>query len=839
MIKKTIAFITLLATVLSMAVCTTFTVSADEYPNYEDINIKDTSADYALYDYCDNVYSVETGEATAFSYPDSGVTVLIFYCADGCWNSYALFSELPGQSWTDDVNIVAMDVSRQSRDYVADYLDDLGVSDLIDYSYYSTGNNAVFMALLYSEFVTNGGDMSGVSGIGGSINTSFVLVIRHEDDGNYIKCALSGVSSADRIAEQLAKLDDTGSGAQYLDSGLKSIPKMSAEEIRRLLSENNDEMPPDDGIFDEYPSVIAPYAPGKVNESLLIKTTNRFNALRAIAGLPDVELDLGLCEKAQYGAVLIAASEFSHYPSKPDDMDDDFFNIGAGATRTSNLSGGRTLLETPAGFMDDSDNYNIDRLGHRRWQLNPRLGKIGFGYALGGYYGSYTVEKIFDQSGAGGEYDFIAWPSSGNFPVNLMDYQTAWSVSFDQGQYGYSRDSVRVTLTCEETGETWEFSNGGSDGYFNVDFGGYGVSNCIIFRPDLSSWYDGEYTVEVSGLKRNGGDVTVRYKVNFFCPHEGLVATEEQEATCTADGNIAYWYCYDCGRYFADADATEEITRDQTEVGAYGHDFVIETVEATCTDAGYTKYTCARCGYSYVTDEDAPLGHNWGDWKVTLHATETEPGEEVRYCLFDPSHVETRTTPALGFGNPFTDVPAGSWFEQSALWCNARGYITGTGATTFAPATALTRGMFVQILARVAIGDGLDNYAYGGKFTDVKATAWYAKSVQWAIDNGVTGGTSATTFSPNAQVTREQLAAFFMAYARSEGYDVSAAADLDGYTDAWLISPWAVEALEWAVAEGLISGTAPTKVAPKLSATRAQAAVIFKNFVEIYVAKQK
>ena len=190
------------------------------------------------------------------------------------------------------------------------------------------------------------------------------------------------------------------------------------------------------------------------------------------------------------------------------------------------------------------------------------------------------------------------------------------------------------------------------------------------------------------------------------------------------------------------------------------------------------------------------------------------------------------------FYNAFTDVPNGAWYTGAALWCNSRGYITGTGATTFSPNAALTRGMFVQILARVAIGGGLDGYAYKGRFSDVRPDVWYAKAVQWAVDNNVTGGTGATTFSPDMPVTREQLATFFFAYAKSKGYDVSASAELGKYADAGQISSWAENAVSWAVAEGLISGTSASSVSPKINATRAQAAVIFRNFVEVYAAKQ-
>lgn len=186
----------------------------------------------------------------------------------------------------------------------------------------------------------------------------------------------------------------------------------------------------------------------------------------------------------------------------------------------------------------------------------------------------------------------------------------------------------------------------------------------------------------------------------------------------------------------------------------------------------------------------------------------------------------------------FRDVPPGSWFAAAALWCGNNGLITGTGGGMFSPDMTLTRAMFVQILARLDVGNGLENYTYKGKFSDVASGAWYAKAVQWAVDGGVTAGTGEHTFSPDSPVTREQLAVLFRAYARSKGYDVSACAELAKYADAGQISQWAAGAIGWAVAEGLISGTSETTVSPKTGTTRAQAAVIFKNFVVIYVSKQ-
>ena len=111
---------------------------------------------------------------------------------------------------------------------------------------------------------------------------------------------------------------------------------------------------------------------------------DRLNALRRIAGVPDVALDSALSENAQYGAVLLAASDFSHSPAQPADMDGSFYQTASEATGSSNICAGRSLTGSVDAFMDDSDAGNIDRLGHRRWQLNPDMGRIGFGYAYSG-----------------------------------------------------------------------------------------------------------------------------------------------------------------------------------------------------------------------------------------------------------------------------------------------------------------------------------------------------------------------------------------------------------------------------------------------------------------------
>ena len=313
----------------------------------------------------------------------------------------------------------------------------------------------------------------------------------------------------------------------YLDSGSFEMQKLSKEEIIDLLADSPTDMSDEpEEIFDENPSVEAPYAHGKVKQELLQQTVDRLNALRRIAGLPDVVLDSSLCNQAQYGAVLLAVSEFSHYPSQPEDMDDAFYEQGRSATASSNIYGGETLTLTPEGFMDDSDGSNVDRLGHRRWQLNPSMGKIGFGYVLSpmSRYRKYTVEKAHDKSGGSVDYDCISWPASGYFPKELFNGNTAWSVTLNPSMYMTpKRNDLTVTLTRMSDEQSWTFkgadtyTQASSGSYFNVELSGYGVSNCIIFRPEGVSKYEGVYTVTIDGLKDKSGNPTdFSFQTDFF-----------------------------------------------------------------------------------------------------------------------------------------------------------------------------------------------------------------------------------------------------------------------------------------------------------------------------------
>ena len=225
-----------------------------------------------------------------------------------------------------------------------------------------------------------------------------------------------------------------------------------------------------------------------------------------------------------------------------------------------------------------------------------------------------------------------------------------------------------------------------------------------------------------------------------------------------------------------------------------------------------------------------------------IEIPDTEKTETIDYPLTDSNKKEY--TPDIDkvdyeeeIINPFIDVPDNAWYTKEVIGCKSKGYISGTSANTFSPNNDLSRAEFVQILADVS-GDNYKSLEYKPIFTDVPNNKWYTKAVMWCAENNITSGTSATTFSPDLKVSREQLVTFFYNYAKNKGYDISASDDLSNYTDAKDVSGWAKTAVQWAVAEKLITGTTNTTITPKGIASRAQAAVIFRNFVEEYLSKQ-
>lgn len=350
------------------------------------------------------------------------------------------------------------------------------------------------------------------------------------------------------------------------------------------------------------------------------------------------------------------------------------------------------------------------------------------------------------------------------------------------------------------------------------------------------------------------------------------------DATCTQPGR-AVGTCARCGAKINEV------------IPAKGHDYSYKSAsstEPTCTETGHYQGTCPRCGKDY-NDTIPALGHDWGEWVVaqeptytttgyryhicarcntrvgedipklhehvwdagvvTQKPTATEPGVKTFTCTVCGA-TKTESIPATGVpdvcpggptcpGYAFRDMPAPTdWSHEGLDYCIYRGYIAGTSASTVAPTGVCTRAQLVSILYRIQ-GEpttvaGYELAKLRVPFDDVPRGQWYTDAIWWAKLTGVVAGTSATTFDPSGEITREQLAVILYNYTKQFAPgSLTATGSLAGFPDAGSVSSWARTEMAWAVGNGLISGTGSGGVAylsPKGSATRAQVAAILMRF---------
>lgn len=186
---------------------------------------------------------------------------------------------------------------------------------------------------------------------------------------------------------------------------------------------------------------------------------------------------------------------------------------------------------------------------------------------------------------------------------------------------------------------------------------------------------------------------------------------------------------------------------------------------------------------------------------------------------------ENRNGAQQGSVSGFGDVPQNSWFADAVKYVSENKLMNGTSTTAFSPNGNMSRVMLATVLYRMS-GETAEA---GSSFGDVSSSAYYAAAVSWASSKGIVNGTGADAFSPNASVTREQLAAMLYRYAG----EPSVSADLSAYTDTVDISPYASKAVEWCVAKGILSGKSATRLAPQGTATRAECAAMLQRFAAL------
>ena len=339
--------------------------------------------------------------------------------------------------------------------------------------------------------------------------------------------------------------------------------------------------------------------------------------------------------------------------------------------------------------------------------------------------------------------------------------------------------------------------------------GGYALSE--FTNGKKSGWmYTVNGTHPNQGLKNwtlKDGDVVIWHYVNDYS-HE--VADWFNDPNYPSLGNGTYYNGWLRAADIRPEQYVNELLGKILKVGKNG------TVEP--------KLTFQHIGKSVTFTFKPDTGYKVKDVKVNGKSVGA-----VKTYTIDKLTVSTRIEVEFADGKlPFTDVHETDWFYNDVLFVYEEGLFAGTSDTTFSPNTSMTRAMLVTVLYRLE-GQPAVNGRSG--FSDVQYNGYYEDAVTWAADNGIVNGTSITTFSPNANVTREQMAAILYRYAQYKKYNTAASSSLNGFTDQASVSGYATASLEWAVAEKLVNGSAG-KLMPTGNATRAQVAAILHRFVE-------
>lgn len=309
-------------------------------------------------------------------------------------------------------------------------------------------------------------------------------------------------------------------------------------------------------------------------------------------------------------------------------------------------------------------------------------------------------------------------------------------------------------------------------------------------------------------------------KPEVTCAHEHT-EPQHKDATCT-EGGYDRTVCKDCGMELSGTTipATGHSFKEGvcTVCGAPDPDYKPtckhehtknETQDATCTVGGYDRTVCTDCGKELSVSSKPALGHEYKDGKC-IRCGAAQPDEKP---VNRPKYTD------------FADLPVESWYREGVSYALDRGLMNGVGSREFDPDGNVTRAMFVTILYRAENAPSVEGKS--NPFTDVQNGKWYTEAVIWASDRGIVKGTSETTYSPDAPITREQIATILFRYSKSSPSDKS----LSSFPDAGTVSSYAQNGMCWAVAEGIINGK-DGKLAPKENATRCQIAAILMRYLE-------
>ncbi|SEU28067.1 S-layer homology domain-containing protein [Paenibacillus sp. NFR01] len=589
----------------------------------------------------------------------------------------------------------------------------------------------------------------------------------------------------------------SASGQNVQDISASRSPQEIREVFKqfRPMSQSFDYMESMD-IFEAAPQFGTPMDAGKLKQVYIEDGLKAVNFVRYLAGLPsDVEADWSLAPQEQAAAMANALNGgLSHYPSQPAGMDDALFRLAADGAKSSNLyAGNPTLYSNVTGYMSDSDTSNIDRVGHRRWIINPQMKKTMFGFTFKNGDNIYPYGAMYafnrERSASEVQYDYVSWPSAGYFPQELFAPDDAWSVSLNPDKYDNTRTGqISVNLTRIRDGRSWSFSaqdTNKSGKYFNVEKSGYGIPFCIIFRPDGISAFEDEDTfkVDIRGIYSKGGaETAISFETTMF----DLLAQASfrTESIQLIPGEQLQLYT---GINQADKESglAPQFTSSNPEVAAVDQDGTI---------------TAKRSG------------------SATISANQY-------FNASEPVYVSVKTA------DPKDRVSA--WAQDAYSKAKANGIVAMSSDSKYQ--TPVNRYTFAKEALKV-----YENIA--GKVSSTTASPF--KDIQdsritLAYELNLIKGTSATAFSPWKTVTRQEAATMLSKLVqildeRTQTASSGAGVSVTPFKDDSGIASWAKDAVYASVRLGLLNGIGNNKFQPLDNLTLEQSYVILQNLLDRY-----
>lgn len=535
------------------------------------------------------------------------------------------------------------------------------------------------------------------------------------------------------------------------------------------------------------PSVKTPYAMGKLSDTTQKKALALLNQIRYVAGLPEVKLDTDTTtvERIQAAALVNALIPgLSHTPANTMGMADALFQKGYQGSGQSNLAKGYSTLNDAilSGWMDDGDSYNIDRVGHRRWILNPSMGKTVFG-AVGNTYSMYSFDRSGTSTATG-----VAWPAH-QMPLEFFGDDIPWSYSL-----GSTVDisKVAVKLTCKNTGKVWNFSQTKADGQFYVNNDAYGQSGCIIFLPEAAHYSVGDvYQVQITGLSK-----TVNYTVSFIERYAdpGAHATvslnwsrctlptkyyyTQLEAYVSTDkytGNVTW---SSSNPKVASVDQTGRVTP-----LTYGKAIITAKLDNGATasaeiqtlfydvsgsnDKSSSSYQYYYDPVYWAADNGITKGYDGG---VYFGPEKMCERREMLIFLWRIAGCPTGYGDAQEYFNDLENYGTSTDTNKAIAWGYRTGITKGYDDGGFHPTDNICRKDTLIMLYRVA-----KKPAVSGEITfpDVLAEGYHVnsdtyKAILWASQKKITGGYSDGNFQPLSACLREHIVTFLYRYQRTK-----------------------------------------------------------------------